>query len=453
MAKSIQSEMILTDLNIDCLEGILEHLELAELCNVADSHKRLRVASKNVFKNKYNGHRFNLTWGRHDLSAFDDRMWKLYLGDSYTSTNSPSLVEFKHNSSHNIKPILQTLRIFGSLISRIEYNLNSHITDYLHEYCNENLTDIEFWQTIHYEHHKLGDIRKPFTGVKTVSISANSRSYFGPKNNLLRLFPNMQILNLWLEVYTLVNDGCIANHFPFLEKFYIRPTNISIYKKNMDYVNVFKSFLQLNPQLKSLSMNCEDNLDFEILQVLDNRDQHLEHLDLLDEGRFFSASFGRKIHLKTVKHLSIKVRGKSAEFIQIESIPFSFEQLKSFECNILCRENTNAYIYEFLGNNPSITKLSITGGPVDFFRLAQSLPFLEEFSIGSGSLSFDDVHNALDLLRNLKEFVLICEEHVYTQLLQSQLNNEWSIVLSEILETIPYFDNPTRYRITLKCRI
>lgn len=45
--------MRLTDLNIDCLETILEHLKLGDLLNVADANKRLHRAACSTFVEKY----------------------------------------------------------------------------------------------------------------------------------------------------------------------------------------------------------------------------------------------------------------------------------------------------------------------------------------------------------------------------------------------------------------
>ena len=107
--KPVRNEMILTDLNIDCLEGILGHLELADLLNVADSNNRMRHASKYVFVNKYRRHRFSFI---KDILC---HKWTIFSGENHTI--HPKYAEFRHISSNNFKSILQTLRVFGSLIS------------------------------------------------------------------------------------------------------------------------------------------------------------------------------------------------------------------------------------------------------------------------------------------------------------------------------------------------
>lgn len=45
--------MKFTDLNIDCLEIVLEYLELIDLLNVADSTKRLNKVAELVFARKH----------------------------------------------------------------------------------------------------------------------------------------------------------------------------------------------------------------------------------------------------------------------------------------------------------------------------------------------------------------------------------------------------------------
>lgn len=54
--------MLLTDMNIDCLEAVLEHLTLANLLKAADVNRRLRRVAQQVFDQKYGRKKINFTW-------------------------------------------------------------------------------------------------------------------------------------------------------------------------------------------------------------------------------------------------------------------------------------------------------------------------------------------------------------------------------------------------------
>lgn len=72
-------------------------------------------------------------------------------------------------------------------------------------------------------------------------------------------------------------------------------------------------------------------------------------------------------------------------------------------------------MYKFYQNNSTITKLILGFLTVDDFnvnytRLAQFLPFLEEITSYYGKLSVDEAYHVLTLFKSLKYFRFFCIE-------------------------------------------
>lgn len=398
-------EMLLTGLNIDCLEEIFEYLELGDLLNAADSNKRMLHASKFVYVRKYGSHRLHI-----------GLFCKCYLSKKSGETITVN----------NFKSILSLLRNFGPLISRISMDpfqitaADSHIHDYINYFCSKTLSYLR----IRMSKNVLDCFKNPFTSVKTVHLHMGIDLI--QKKFLVRLFPKMQKLTLIVTRFTHIEY--IGNYFPRLE--YIKlDTNCSgDSMKDNECTEVIKDFLRLNPQLKHLFMCCGNQADYNILQVFEGREQNPERLELLDVDDFFNSFNGKKLHLTNLKHLSIN---SYCQYPFMEGIPILCNHLETFEIEL--ENEFNEHIYDFCQNNSSIRKLK-TGNyseifefDFDFSRLAQFLPLLEEFTNLCGKLSVDEALYVLSLFKLLKHFKFICSEHFECKQLQARLKNEWSM--------------------------
>lgn len=381
--------MILTDLNIDCLEEILEYLELKDLLNAADSNKRLCHASKFVFIRKYAG--------------------------DYISIYP-----------NNDKRSLQIIRIFGSLIRRMECCFRyrtvtkSYVTDYINEYCNETLSEIQFLAT----DKNFDCFKNPFTNVKTVYLW--SCQIDEKKNCLLRLFPKMQKLTVKAVCTPLIHSETLANHFPYLEYFEYKAISADC-RKDIKCVEGLKAFLKLNPQLRHLRMECGSKMDIEFLKVLGERERNLEILELyIWRGDFYDFPLNsEKIHLRNVKHFRLDPGLISGGF------PFLFDQLESFELyNGRILEQSN--FYDFFRKNSTIKKFKLTSyTELDYSQLAQYLPLLEEMTHGFGGLSVDAVLHVITTFKSLRYFCFMREEHFEYKQLLVRLSDNWSMQLKD----------------------
>lgn len=427
--------MKLTDLNIICLEGILEYLDLEDLLNAAESNKRLCHASKFVYIGKYGSS--TILFG----SVYKSRQECL---------KNDKLIDIKKEdiSVHDLKSIFQMLRNFGHLISRIDITLLSpnnmssqtriYIIDYVNFYCHETLSDIFI---VMFNQDFLKRFKKPFTRVKSVDIISG---FLMQKNGLLWSFPKMEKLEIMLQCHATISES-IAYNFPYLKNFKITgerdtcfwealgspilPTN---HKEN-ECIENFKAFLKLNPQLEYLSMNGTYVRNIEILQMFEEREQNPKSLELSSFDQFLNYLNEKKIHLKNVEHL--KIGGSRPDRINF-GIPFLFDEFKSFE--IYLNGPAEEYIYEFCHNNSTIRKIKFRNliflpddYNINFSRLARSLPLLEGMTVLTGTISVDEVCYVLTQFKFLKYFHFRCRDFDNKrQLIELQLN-DWKISIKD----------------------
>lgn len=376
--------MILTDLDIVCIEEIFEYLELKDLLNVADSNKRLCHASKFVFIRKY---------------ARDENLI----------------------CSDNIKRSLQTLRIYGSLISLLivqflEDKAQQYVIDYISEYCHESLNEIRF--RVFYN---FNGFKNPLKNVKSVILCSGIEF---DKNWLLRSFPRMQKLTLRSHCTPCIHSEMIANHFPYLQYFEYQII-LARLKRDNNCIEVFKSFLRLNPQLRDLRLECGSKRDIEYLQVIGERERNLESLQLMIHYCWvWDWPNLEKMHLKSVKHFSLMKPNNTR--IQ-GGIPFSFDQLESFE--LYTKGTLEQFgFYDVFQKNSSIKKFKlISNTQIDYEILAKYLPLLEEMTHSFYGISVDMVFHVITMFKNLKYFCFIRKKKMNHKHLLEVLSDNWSM--------------------------
>ena len=432
--------MKLTNLNIDCLESILEYLELADLLNAADSNKRLCHASKFVYIKKYGSYRL------YFVRAFKSKQKSV----RHTNSPDPYISIMDENNifcGYYLKCALQLLRNFGRFVYGIEFYMIFAeydreailcIIDYLNYFCHETL---EYVAMLMNDKDTWNCFNKPFTSVKSVYFHSSVSTQ---RNSLVQLFPRMEKLTFSWADYEEIYES-IVNHFPYLE--YVNISSqypellLNITKERC--TKYFNEFLKLNPQLKCLSMECAKKTEVEIIHAFDRCGLNPKRLELLDVDQFFKYFDGKVIKLRSVEHLSIKKYFKEKNMCEI---PFLCSKLISFEIEL--DEQSNEHIYKFYRNHSTIRKLTLGYSAINEFninyaRLAQFLPLLEELTSYVGKLSADEAYHVLTLFKSLKYFRFVGFETFDFKKLEFYLNTEWSI----------QFERDTNNCITLKRNI
>lgn len=419
--------MLLTDLNIDCLESILEYLELTDLCNVADSNKRLNHASKFIFIRKYGSCEFRFSNASYQVPIrikyeFDLHIYKdIYIKIPTVTINDP-------------KNTFQILRLFGKFIFRIDlcdstrqnsfthpdHNLIRAYIDYINEFCCESLNHLTIGMR---NEDLLQYFRNVFTEVKCIYLKTE---FSTQKNSLIKLFPNLQRLTFYTyrEGLEFIRSKCLLHHFPCLEFFKKYPFPTHKNTKDNECIEIMKGFLQLNPQLKYFFMPCRDKADINILRVFEERNQNVQCLDLFVRDKFFQDFNGEKLHLHSVKHLRIR---------NVYISPFTggiglqCKQLEKFVIRI--DSEYSKEVYDFIEENPSIKTLHIDleHSSINFSRVARSLPLLQEFEDFGETLSEHEVIHVLSLFKLLKLFRFKVSKNFDCKQLNSYLNIDWSI--------------------------
>lgn len=178
------------DLDFDCLEYVLEYLDLHDLLNVADSNKRLRKAAELVYTGKYGDRR--VVFG----------IIKLLSDQTFVFKNSTYSREIE---SKGFKTSMQLLRCFGPLISTIrlvkirssETNqplMDKWVFTYINDYCADYLKKLYVANQCHklfYQRLVLHYFNRPF---KNLVLLSQCDYTFSENISLNTLFPNLQDL-------------------------------------------------------------------------------------------------------------------------------------------------------------------------------------------------------------------------------------------------------------------
>ncbi|XP_031625342.1 uncharacterized protein LOC116342017 [Contarinia nasturtii] len=273
------SKIVLTDLNFDCLEGLLKYLSLGDLLKLADSNATLHQFVKIILIQKYGT---SLVLGYHRFQRY------------LCTCNNDLAID-------NLKMSLQLFRCFGSQISHLSLTFkekfekngnawNNHLIDYINTYCTESLQTLELngIQKIVPYH-----LKKPFPNVENVYIEDCFFNDLDERNSICSLFPKLTNLTL---VYKWMEDGnskydprihgtfkFIAKHYPFLECFQFGVCfGFHTFKTDLIKKSLLHA-IRLNPQLKVLDISITKCplVTLGDLQKVSNSLQCLEHLKLV----------------------------------------------------------------------------------------------------------------------------------------------------------------------------
>lgn len=395
--------MKLIDLDFDCLENILEYLELIDLLNVADSTKQLNKAAKFVFNRKYYTANFK------NIIISPRRLFQ---------------IESKYITVNDLKTSLQLIRCVGQAIARIIFNTNDEIVEnaenqfqidskvivYIKKYCAECLKEFTM---LHGYNINLPDCRrdllkyfdKPFTNL--VEFSTLDQK-FSEKTCLKNLFPKLQRIRIGHYKNTSFYSTNVK-YFPYLEELWIDESGIddSAFFKN----EMVLPFLQLNPQIKSLCLISE-NFGCSFLNINLIRDtldslKNIETLTLQIKPIKLFKSTDDLIHMSRVKSFEIHLE-KIAE-LPICFIPFSFSKLEKFAIfypKEEFRSSFNEEFYKFIEKHSKIKHLSIdieTPEIVDWPILIRSLPLLVEITLPKCWFSGYEAIKLMTKLQNVKK--------------------------------------------------
>lgn len=373
--------LTLTDINIDCLTCIFEHLNLVDLLNVADSNTWLKSAADVMFTRNY---------GKKTIWLDLDHQF------------SHPTIKLHHNLTiiRDLKTCLQIVRCFGYLLNKLQVTGDKFIWSgremdhiirlltYVNKYCSESLNEITFER---FSELSLVRVKDAFPNVEIVQFK-----YCCVEKILMhfnRLFPKTRTLKLlWTDV------AGVKLHIPHLEQLEIN-IPISLNKFQMDNI---KAIIRSNPQLRCLKIYFGWNTEF-----LRNISKHMKSVKRLEIGCAFIGDEhdGDTIQFNGVNHFTLCSNGMTA----VPKIIFSFDRIEEFTLETNCwwnEENIN-----LISKHKSITKLIIKSNDSTYRntingeiarKMAKALPSLRHISIEYKQFAVIEAKHLLNEFKLLK---------------------------------------------------
>lgn len=416
--------MKLTYLTFDCLEYVLDYLDLTDLVNVADSTKQLNRAARLVFMRKYGD-------------------WAVTFSDIKMAADQPFEITGGEIECKTLKASLQLLRCVGPVVSKITFNggqireqdidnvseIIYKLFTYINNYCAEYLKELSIASSLvagpNYREYCSIDLleyfEKPFENLIRLEIDNNN---FTAKKCLARIFPKLQHMKISTnknETFYKIN----TMHFPYLD-------NLEILQCGGNEDKLLPDFLRLNPQLKELSLRSayySSKLNANLFRCAVKSLQNIETFRL--SYMKTTQVRGDFISMRNVKSFEIVLC--ALEELPVYFLPFSFQQLKKFYINFPQKQLCVPFVeefFEFIGRHPTITHLYIRGSNTvmtknfNWSRLAKSLSSLVEIEIPN----FFSAGEAFDIVakfKSLKRFYFrSCEN---SDSFQTRFGGKWKV--------------------------
>lgn len=383
--------------NIVLLE-IFDQMSFDELVNVSDLGERYHeIVIQHYMIPKFKIHN-NLVKISFERKYNETKIYNLSWGDQI--------------DLRNIKIILKTLRNFGHLISKLEYDglsANSSTKEmigrYINEYCQSALIEINYQN---FNDNEMDEWRKPFEIVETVAFDSGVLNK-QLSSQLSRIFPKLRSLRL--SGITVFEKTYIEQHFPFLESFYFFST---------PHLLDINQFLTLNRQLKALHMAQEFESDFP--QFLNETLPELEELS-------YSLSSTRQFKDNNVTYLSnvLKLCINALDSNEPQYFPFIFPSIEELT---LFASNAEKWI-NVITQMKSMKKLVILIGRVNtqqWRTITRELTHLQEIKLEYDASRIDDIIGSIESHENLLKVTFRYLSEVDRQYISDTINSNWKLI-------------------------
>lgn len=380
----------LTDLNFDCLESILEYLELIDLLNVADCNKRLQKAAELVYAYKYGD----------KTVLFSNR-----------PTDRLIRVVDKYIEITDLKVSLRFLRCVGCEISKIEIRKRGrwkkNIEDqyklfkYINKYCAEHLEEMKLLKTKFVV--DSNNFNQPFKSLVRLNIVDYD---FSKKISVANFFPKLNYL-----IYSNFKNASLFNintdYFSALTTLVIHQTHLNNSFRNENVL----PFLELNPQLRTLALvSAAPNLNTNLIRSAVHSLQNISILHIDMDAITGTKETDHFIYMKSMK--IFRINFENFNKLPVCYLPFGFEHLEKFRVYFPRSEFHSAFeeeFFNFIDKNSTIVHLQIGGVDwpwmINWSRLATSLPLLRFIKLDDCWLTTDE---AIELLTKFEFLSTFC---------------------------------------------
>lgn len=377
----------LIDINDHCLWHMFEFLDVDALVNISETNERFTPVAISVYR---------LLYRRTNKLVVN-------LGTAKYQPNDCSLCPADEN-------IEAFFRHFGHLITNAFINCmgERHVDSYkigrlLQTFCADSMVQLDLALC---DENDFQTIEKPFAKLEKLTII---EATLNEKLSQLNVwFPHIHSLEL-INV-TLVRPELFEVNFPRLK-------NVEIYVEESKLpIQIIGKMLCQNPQLKSLSLLCDYDLNF--IERLSQNVPALEELELWMPADRFLNFQNQKIPFGAVKKFTLNSCMSRGNFLV--DIPFAFDGLQELKFDGF--NQFKGQIFEFIVQSTELTKLKL-------------VPYVDDWD----DLTLDDVHTIIEMLPKLSELEFCADSFVVDDVIQLLANSRKLDTVTLLFMRMPFF--------------
>lgn len=370
-AAHAKASLKIDDLNYDCLEYILDRLDLVELLKFSSTNKTLCAVGNTKFVQRYGKKiiRFQYSWDGAASPAYS--------------------IDTKYITLYDFHLCTSICKYFGESITRacISYTTFSgnmqnwiKVTRAVLQGCHKSLKMIEF---ISCPQSLMDEIRYPLHAVEVVELRLCSLST--RLSDLSRCFPN--VTEFRLHQNKILEPNALVKQFRSLNKLAVT-FGRCLSSFSSSHV---EGMLRQNTQIEQLRIDIVHDLRY--VQMIKDTLPNLQLLSISTIVVPFSYYTGDGIHFENVTACKIPV---TFSIIAHDSIvPITFQRLDKFKIILNCFKLTDSIIDAVIANK-TIVKLEMAAVSYGFdvnkdemSRIMSGLPLLKHLKIASKLIKHD----------------------------------------------------------------
>lgn len=410
--ESYEVNITQTELNLDCINLILNELSFPELLMMNDVSRHFSILAGYAFKQNYADREIVISNTRDLLFGWDEPEFirKLRKNDLDPSECSVELNRIQIESTYLS---LKTLKYFGGIVQKLYLLLTNVDTkhskiigQYVNQYCTDTLMELSIDVQ---KGNFLRFIKKPFKNVHRVNFNfwPGSSEFANNTLPLNETFPSLRTLFL-NHPRTDFNSEYFRCNFPHLEHL-----SLTYGYKYMN-VDLIKNLLNLNPQIRSLELEfCPEYLLQQISMIL----PQLERLSIS-----MGLSVQREIRLDNVTKLKMNAIGNSLNIY--------FQKLQ--EMHMFFTSEKYSELITFLEQHAHLRRLNIQFWnirPIEFEGITSNLPNLVEMTMNNYYVltQIDFIIKYLNNNQTIMNFHLNNTNKNQKEEFDSQLNRNWNV--------------------------
>lgn len=398
----------LLDLPFELLLDIFERLDMLELISVGRIHPHIEAVASHIIERLISDRTLKIYIRRNQLYKFE--------GISYSILGTDHI-----NQPVELQTMLDLFKYYGHYITKLsaqfgeKRDYDEALISYINKYAAKTLKEIDF-QRLEMFCHLL---KEPFSVAEKVQLKHINAAT--STLNLSEMFPSVRYLDV--RAMGLIRSLNSLQHYPHLEHLTI-PIEWGDFEAS---ISAFSKLIELNPQLKHLSIpRCQWNM----LELLNETRPELESLEL-SEFILYDHRL-RKFPLLFSDIKKLKCQTIDQREINVETILMKFGSLEEIEV-----DGGLDFWMKVIMENRNLKKVIVRNelSRENLQRIAHGLPNLEEFTMTYGATVGHRIEGIADFLQQATQvkkatFVGLspnqCDEAA------QNLTNEWKNVENEL---------------------